>query len=85
MNKKRIKIHDHLYSLGKRISSKKIIDQDNSEEDYSGNIETELLNFDFSKQRFSKESLDFLLEIPDELDIRGSFYSLFQGQFQNPS
>jgi glucose-6-phosphate isomerase len=43
------------------------------------------VNFDFSKQRINKEALDFLLELPDELDLRGSLDSLFKGDFQNPS
>ena len=85
MNKKRIKIHDHLTSLRRKISNTKTIDQDNSDENYYKNIKTELVDFDFSKQRISKQSLDFLLEIPDELDIKGSLDSLLKGEFQNPS
>ena len=72
MNKKRNKIHKDLSSLGRKISGVKILDQDNPELDESRNIKTELVNFDFSKQRINKEALDFLLEIPDELDLRGS-------------
>ena len=85
MNKKRIKIHQHLTSLGRKVSGLKSFYQDNHELDESRNIKTELVNFDFSKQRINKEALDFLLEIPDELDIQGSLDSLFTGEFQNPS
>jgi len=85
VNKKRIKIHDHLFLLGRKISDLNYFKQDNNDIDESRNIETELVNFDFSKQRINKEALDFLLEIPDELDLRGSLDSLFKGDFQNPS
>ena len=84
MNKKRIKIHDHLSFLGRKISDLKYFKRDNHEIDESRNIKTELVNFDFSKQRINKEALAFLLEIPDELDLRGSLDSLFKGDFQNP-
>ena len=59
MNKKRNKIHKDLSSLGRKISGMKILDQDNPELDESRNIKTELVNFDFSKQRINKEALDF--------------------------
>ena len=55
MNKKRIKIHDHLSLLGRKISDLKYSKQDNDEIDESRNIKTELVNFDFSKQRINKE------------------------------
>ena len=85
MNKKRIKIYNHLSFLGRKISDLKYSKQDNHELDESRNIKTDLVYFDFSKQRITKEALDFLLEIPDELDLRGSLDSLFKGDFQNPS
>ena len=65
MNKKRIKIHKDLSSLGGKISGMKILDQDDPEIKDARNIKTELVNFDFSKQRINKEALDFLLQIPD--------------------
>ena len=71
--------------MGRKISGLKILDQDNPEIKDSRNIKTELVNFDFSKQRINKEALDFLLQIPDELDLRGSLDSLFKGDFQNPA
>ena len=85
MNKKRIKIHQHLSSLGRKVSGLKSFYQENHELDESRNIKTELVNFDFSKQRINKEALDFLLELPDELDLRESLDSLFKGEFQNSS
>ena len=85
MNKKRIKIHQHLSSLGRKVSGLKSFYQDNHELDESRNIKTELVNFDFSKQRINKEALDFLLELPDELNLGESLDSLFKGNFQNPS
>ena len=85
MNKKRIQIHQHLSSLGRKVSGLKSFNPDNHELDESRNIKTELVNFDFSKQRINKEALDFLLELPDELDLGESLDSLFKGNFQNPS
>ena len=85
MNKKRIEIHQHLSSLGRKVSDLKSFNQDNYGVDESRNISTELVDFDFSKQRINKEVLDSLLQIPDELDLRRSLDSLFKGDFQNPS
>ena len=85
MNKKRIKIHQHLSSLGRKVSDLKSFNKDNYGVDESRNIRTELVDFDFSKQRINKEALDFLLELPDELDLRGSLDSLFKGDFHNPT
>ena len=85
MNKKRIKIHQHLSSLGRKVSDLKSFNKDNYRLDESRNIRTELVDFDFSKQRINKEALDFLLELPDELDLRESLDNLFKGDFKNPS
>ena len=85
MNKKRIKIYEQLSSLGSKVSGMKISDLSHSEGGIPRNIKTDLINFDYSKQRISKEALDFLLEIPDDLDLRGALDSLFKGDFQNPS
>jgi len=85
VNKKRIKIHQYLSSLGGKVSGLKSFNSDNHELDESRNIKTELVNFDFSKQRINKEALDFLLEIPDDLNLSESLDSLFKGDFQNSS
>jgi len=85
VNKKRIKIHEQLSSLGSKLSGIKISDLSPSEGDIPKNIKTDLIHFDYSKQRVNHETLDFLLDIPDQLEIRGSLDDLFEGNFKNPS
>ena len=85
MNKKRTKIYEQLTSLGNELSGLKISDLSHSEEEFPRNIKTDLINFDYSKQRVNPEALDFLLDIPDQLEVRGSLDSLFEGNFTNPS
>jgi glucose-6-phosphate isomerase len=85
VNKIRKKIHEQLSSLGSEFSGMKISDLSYSEGDIPKNIKTDLLNFDYSKQRVNQETLDFLLDIPDQLEIRGSLDNLFEGNFKNPS
>ena len=53
--------------------------------DIPKNIKTDLINFDYSKQRVNHEALDFLVDIPDQLEIRDSLDNLFAGDFKNPS
>ena len=85
MNKKRKKIHEQLSILESELSGEKISDLSYSEADIPRNIKTDLINFDYSKQRVNHETLDFLLDIPDQLEIRGSLDNLFEGNFKNPS
>lgn len=85
MNKKRTKVYEKLSSLGSELSCIKISDLDHSEGDIPKNIKTDLINFDYSKQRVNHETLDFLLDIPDQLEIRDSLDDLFEGNFKNPS
>jgi glucose-6-phosphate isomerase len=85
VNKKRTKIYEQLTSLGNELSGLKISDLSHSEEEFPRNIKTDLINFDYSKQRVNPEALDFLLDIPDQLEVRGSLDSLFEGNFTNPS
>ena len=85
MNEKRVKIHKKLSSLGRRLSGIKISDKSYFDGENPQNIKTDLINFDYSKQRVNQEVLDFLIDIPDQLDIRGSLDNLFGGNFRNPS
>ena len=48
-------------------------------------ISTPYLNFDFSKQRIDKQAFDWLLTIPDQLNLRDHFSMLLDGDFDNPS
>ena len=85
MNKIRKKIHEQLSSLGSELSGMKISDLSYSEGGIPKNIKTDLINFDYSKHRVNHEALDFLLDIPDQLEIRDSLDNLFAGDFKNPS
>jgi glucose-6-phosphate isomerase len=85
VNKIRKKIHKQLSSLGSQLSGMKISDLNNSEGGIPRNIKTDLINFDYSKQRVNHETLDFLLDVPDQLEIRGSLENLFEGNFKNLS
>jgi len=48
-------------------------------------ISTPYLNFDFSKQKIDKQAFDWLLTIPDQLNLRDHFSMLLDGDFDNPS
>ena len=85
MNRKRTKIYEQLSSLASELSGMKISDLSHSEGDIPRNIKTDLINFDYSKQRVNEEVLDFLLDIPDQLEVRGSLDNLFEGNYKNPS
>jgi hypothetical protein len=85
MNRKRTKIYEQLSSLASELSGMKISDLSHSEGDIPRNIKTDLINFDYSKQRVNDEVLDFLLDIPDQLEVRGSLDNLFDGNYKNPS
>ena len=85
MNKIRKKIHVQLSSLGSELSGMKISDLSYSDGGIPKNIKTDLINFDYSKHRVNHEALDFLLDIPDQLEIRDSLDNLFAGNFKNPS
>ena len=60
MNRKRTKIYEQLSSLASELTGMKISDLSHSEGDIPRNIKTDLINFDYSKQRISKEALGFL-------------------------
>lgn len=85
MNRKRKKIQEQLLILGSKLSGLKISDLSQSEGDTPRSIKNNLINFDYSKQRVNNEALDFLLDIPDKLDVRSSLDNLFEGKFMNPS
>jgi glucose-6-phosphate isomerase len=85
VNEKRIKIHEQLSGLVKKHSDLKISDLSHSKADNTLNIKTDLINFDYSKQRLSNEILDFLLDIPEQLAVRESLDNLFEGNFKNLS
>ena len=48
-------------------------------------IKSDLLNFDYSKQRINDDALDYLLQIPDSINLKDSLDALFCGRIRNPS
>ena len=48
-------------------------------------LKTDLLTFDYSKQRINDEVLDYLLQIPDLINLKESLNLLFKGEINNPS
>ena len=78
-------IHTKLLQLGegiKKVSISKLNKKNGFKEN---NIKSDLLTFDFSKQRINNEVLDYLLQIPDLINLKGSLNLLFKGEFTNPS
>ncbi len=78
-------IHTKLLQLGegiKKVSISKLNKKNGFKEN---NIKSDLLTFDFSKQRVNQEVLDYLFQIPDLINLKESLNLLFKGDFLNPS
>jgi len=84
MNDLRKKINRRLCSLGKDLKNTHISDLHNDDND-SRVIKTDLLNFDYSKQRVNYQALDYLLQIPDLIGLNDLLEALFNGEAHNPS
>ena len=85
MNDFRKDIYSKLLLLGeniKNVSIAELNDKNNLEESV---IKNDLLTFDFSKQRINKEVIDYLLQIPDLINLKEHLDLLFKGEFNNPS
>ena len=82
---RRIKIHKELLKLADHVSGKNISSINAHEELSISSIKTNLLNFDYSKQRITPDVINTLLEIPDKLDIKDSLSKLIDGSFKNVS
>lgn len=85
MNETRIAIHKQLLEQGEKYSNNlPFISNDHF---YSNRalIKSPLLDFDFSKQRINDEALDFLLKVPESLDVRDRVKKLLNGEIVNPS
>ncbi len=85
MNKLRKDIHSELLLLGGDIRNIHISDLINLNDSKDNVIESDLLVFDYSKQRINQKILDYLLQIPDLINLKDSMDSLFNGKFKNPS
>ena len=81
----RKQIFNTLSLLGKDLKNIHLSELHSLNDHRRGLIKTELLSFDFSKQRVSDKSIDYLLEIPDLINLQDSLESLFNGKVRNPS
>ncbi len=85
MNDLRKDIYSKLLQLGegiKKVSISKLNKKNGFKEN---NIKNDLLTFDFSKHRINDEVLDYLLQIPDLINLKESLNLLFKGEINNPS
>ena len=62
-------------ALGKKISQSRIADLHQSSHLEEHIIRTSLIDFDYSKQRLNQEGLDYLLQIPDLINVKESLKS----------
>ena len=85
MNDLRLEISENLAKHGKKHADLKIQDLPLEQKSIDEVISTPYLNFDFSKQRIDKQAFDWLLTIPDQLNLRDHFSMLLDGEFDNPS
>ena len=69
--------------LASKNSDIKIKDIINTERLTEFSITTDLLSYDFSKQRITKDILDELLTIPDKINLKKSISDISSGQFLN--
>ncbi len=81
----RKKIHNELLLLGKGLENSHISELHNDRTHEKGVIKNPLLNFDYSKQRINNEVIDYLLNIPDLINLKDSLQALFDGNILNPS
>ncbi len=85
MNEVRKNIHKKLSKLGQKIKNIHISDLQDSEDFKYKVIEQDFLTFDYSNQRIDRKTLDYLLKIPDLLNLKESLDRLFTGKYTNPS
>ncbi len=81
----RKQIFNKLSTLGKNLRDTHISELVNNKDLKRSIIKSDLLNFDYSKQRINDEVLDYLLQIPDLINLKDSLDSLFLGRIRNPS
>tara|TARA_Y100000768_G_C23971629_1_gene680858 strand:+ start:146 stop:1630 length:1485 start_codon:yes stop_codon:yes gene_type:complete len=85
MNEIRKDIRSKLLALSKDIKDIHISELHNQTRLDEMTINHELLDFDYSKQRISNNILDYLFQIPDQINLRDSLKALFGGTLKNPS
>ena len=85
MSKTRKQIHNKLSLLGKDIKNAHISELQSHKDLEKRVIKADLLDFDYSKQRINDEAIDYLLEIPNLINLKDSVDRLFRGDIHNPS
>ncbi len=83
MKEQRIKISDKLKELGKECNGSSISELSERHKPFHNIIETKYINFDFSKQKIDSKSFEWLLTIPEKLNLREKFSRLLDGNFEN--
>ena len=85
MSEIRKQIRNKISLLGKDIKNTHISELQNHKDLEKRVIKTDILDFDYSKQRINNEVIDYLLEIPNLINLKDSLDRLFRGDFYNPS
>ena len=85
MNNIRINIQKELSVFGQNIKNTHISDLCDSADLRNKVIEHDLLTFDYSKQRIDQKALDYLIKIPDLINLKESLSLLFKGKIINRS
>ena len=79
MSELRKQIHNKLSLLGKDITNTHIFELKNHNDLEKRVIRTDLLDFDYTKQRINDKAIDYLLEIPNLINLKDSLDRLFRG------
>ncbi len=85
MNDLRKDIQKNLLLLGNEIKNVHISDLHSLYDSKDNTIKSDLLTYDYSKQRINQDILDYLLLIPDLINLKESLNLLFDGKITNPS
>ena len=85
MSEIRKEIRNKLSLLGKDITNSHITELQNYNDLEERVIRTDLLDFDYSKQRINDKAIDYLSEIPNLINLKDSLDRLFRGDVNNPS
>tara|TARA_Y100001970_G_scaffold279623_1_gene387294 strand:+ start:6952 stop:8436 length:1485 start_codon:yes stop_codon:yes gene_type:complete len=81
----RTKIQNELLLLGKGLENTHLSELHVHRYQDKRVIKNEILNFDYSKQRLDDGVVDYLLHIPDAINLKDSLQDLFNGNVLNPS
>ena len=85
MSDTRKKIRNELFLLGKGLENTHISELHTDRTQEKRVIKNSFLNFDYSKQRIDDKVFEYLLKIPDLIDLKDSLQGLFDGNILNPS